>query len=557
MALPSIARRLRSKHPQLFLSHTLLPSISNSPSPPHSSHPLPQHLSQTFHRTLLVPFQTPRHFSTLQPFSAQTLNDPLGFNAQRFKTNGPYKSGLTQFLELLKHAAHFASEAEAMAFLDKSGIEVNGDTVLLAIWELKEDWKLAFLAFKWGEKLGCCDEEACSLMVWVLGSHRKFSTAWCLIRDLHRALMDTRRAMLIMIERYASVNDPCKAIKTFQMMDKFRLTPDQEAFHTLLNALCKYGNIEEAEEFMLVNKKLFPLEIEGFNIILNGWCNISVDVFEAKRVWREMSKCCITPDATSYTHLISCLSKVGKLFDSLRFYDQMKKRGFVPGLKVYNSLIYVLTCENCFNEALKMLGNLKQMGLQPDSTTYNSMICPLCGSKKPEEARQMLSAMIEDNISPTIETYHAFLQSTSLEGTLEILNRMKKANLGPNGNTFLMILGKFFRLEQPEMALKIWTEMKHYGVVPDSTHYTVMVQGLAACRLLMKARELFAEMRSNGFLGDPKLEKLLKEPVGGSSVKGKQRLRPVKQATRVNQKQGRMKRWKSPHQSREEKTSIE
>ena len=84
-------------------------------------------------------------------------------------------------------------------------------------------------------------------------------------------------------------------------MEKFRLSPDQQAFHSVLNALCKYGNVEEAEEFMFVNKKLFPLETEGFNIILNGWCNISLDIFEAKRVWREMSKCCITPDATSYT----------------------------------------------------------------------------------------------------------------------------------------------------------------------------------------------------------------------------------------------------------------
>lgn len=442
-----------------------------------------------------------------------------------------------------------------MAFLDESGVEVKRDTVVLAIWELREEWKLAFLGFKWGEKWGCCDEEACSLMVWVLGSHRKFSTAWCLIRDLNQALMDTRRAMLIMIDRYASANHPSKAIKTFQIMEKFRLTPDQEAFYILLNALCKHGNMEEAEEFMLVSKKFFPLEVEGFNIVLNGWCNISVDVFEAKRVWREMSKYCITPDATSYTHMISCFSKVGNLFDSLRLYDEMKKRGWVPGLEVYNSLIYVLTCENCFKEALKVLDKVKEMGLQPDSTTYNSMIGPLCESKKLEEARQMLSAMIEDNLSPTIETYHAFLQSAALKGTLEVLNRMKKANLGPNVDTFLMILGKFFMLEQPGNALEIWNDMKNYGVVPDSTHYTVMVQGLATCGLLTKAKELFAEMTSNGFSEDPKLKKLLKKPVGGSSVKGKRRVRQVKQAKRSNQKQERVMRLKSPRQSRKKKTS--
>lgn len=297
------------------------------------------------------------------------------------------------------------------------------------------------------------------------------------------------------------------------------MTPDLEAYYTLLNALCKNGNIEEAEEFMFLNKKLFPLESEGFNTILNGWCNISVDVFEAKRVWREMSKSCILPNATSYTHMISCFSKVGNLFDSLRLYDEMKKRGWVPGLEVYNSLIYVLTTENCLNKAMKIVDKIKEMGLQPDSNTYNSMICPLCKSSKLEEARTLLAKMIGENISPTIETYHAFLEGASLEGTLEVLNHMEKAGFGPNRDTFLLILGKFLKLKEPESALKIWVEMNRYNVVPDSAHYTVLVEVLARRGLLMKAREFYAEMKFNGISDDPKLKKLLKEPLHESGCK--------------------------------------
>jgi hypothetical protein len=104
-------------------------------------------------------------------------------------------------LQSLKMAAHFPSEAEAMASLDESGIRANQNLVYSVIWELREEWRLAFLAFKWGDKWGCVDEKACELMVWVLGNHRKFNTAWILIRDLHRSSMSTRKAMLIMIDR--------------------------------------------------------------------------------------------------------------------------------------------------------------------------------------------------------------------------------------------------------------------------------------------------------------------------------------------------------------------
>lgn len=437
-------------------------------------------------------------------------------------------------------AAHFPSEAEAMASLDESGIRANQNLVYSVIWELREEWRLAFLAFKWGDKWGCVDEKACELMVWVLGNHRKFNTAWILIRDLHRSLMSTRKAMLIMIDRYAAANVPGKAIYAFRIMDKFRMTPDEEAFYFLLNVLCKNGNIEEAEEFMLVNKKFFPLEVEGFNIILNGWCNICVDIFEAKRIWREMSKYCIDPDATTYTHMISCFSKVGNLFDSLRLYDGMKKRGWVPGIEVYNSLVYVLTRENCFKEALKILDKMKETGLQRDSATYNSMIRPLCEAKKLEDARSLMAAMIEENVSPTIETYHAFLQGIVFEETFEVLDRMKIAGLGPTEDTFLLLLAKFFKLEQPENALKIWVEMKQYEVASNLTHYTVMVEGLARCGLLTKAREYYAEMRSNGYSDDPKIQKMLKVPAQDKNDKRKKLGGQFKRNQHVSHKKGSM-----------------
>ncbi|KAJ4718654.1 putative Pentatricopeptide repeat-containing protein [Melia azedarach] len=354
--------------------------------------------------------------------------------------------------------------------------------------------------------------------------------------------------------RYAAADDPSKAIRTFHIMEKFRTSPDEEAFLFLLNALCRHGNVEEAEEFMLVNKKMFPLETESFNIILNGWCNIFVDVYEAKRVWREMSEYCITPNATSYAHMISCFSKVGNLFDSLRLYDEMKKRGWVPDLEVYNSLIYVLTRENCFSEALKMRDKMKTIGLQPDSTTYNSMILPLCEAEKLEDARNVLATMIGLKLSPTVETYHAFIRSAGFEGTMEVLDRMRIAGLGPSGDTFLLVFHKFFNLKQPESAFKIWVEMKRYDVVPSCSHYTVLVKGLASCGLLVKAREFYAEMMSNGFLDDPKLKKLLKEPVRGDKDKRQRQVRKVKRNKPVSLWKGGAMQWKKgKKQSRKRK----
>ncbi|KAF7814518.1 pentatricopeptide repeat-containing protein [Senna tora] len=538
MALRFLTRTLRQTHFQFLLPLTL-----HSTSPPPSSLS-PYQLSQAFHQTVTIPSHSLppsfTHLSVFHPFTTQALTHPIDFDDNDFHFDGD-----PQFLQLLKGVAHFSSEAEATPFLDGSGIRASRDLVGSAIWELREDSKAAFLVFKWGEKWNCNDEKVYQLMIWVLGNHKRFSTAWCLIRDMHRSSLCTRQAMLIMIDRYASGNDSAKAIQTFNFMEKFRLTPDNEAFHTFLHALCKHGNIEEAEEFMLVNKKLFPLEIESFNIILNGWCNISVDVFEAKRVWREMSNYCITPDATSHSHMISCFSKTGNLFDSLRLYDAMKKRGWKPGIEVYNSLVYVLTRENCLKEALKIIDKLKEEGLQPDSSTFNSMIRPLCEARKLAQARILLNTMVEENLSPTIETYHAFLEGTDYQGSLEFLSRMRSDGLGPKGDSFLIILEKFFKLEQPASALRIWQEMNTFEVVPSCLHYSRMVEGLANCGWLIKAREFHEEMISNGCLEEPKLKKILQEEVLESGDKDKQNGKRVNSGKRFSHHKRKMKQKRS------------
>ncbi|TYH13422.1 hypothetical protein ES288_A06G138200v1 [Gossypium darwinii] len=539
MALFSLARRLQRIHSQI-LSPFFLQNPATVPSPFPS--PLVQQLylfSLAFHQTFFISSQTPvvtSNFSTLQSLSSQTLNYPFETTPQPNHDPGPQEPAL---LHLLKRVAHLSSETEAMASLDESGIKATLGLVCSVIWTLREEWRLAFLAFKWGEKWGSSGEKTYELMIWVLGNHRKFNTAWCLIRDLYRSSMDTRRAMFIMIDRYAAASDPCMAIQTFHTMEKFRMSPDEEAFSTLLKALCRYGNIEEAEEIMLVNKKLFPLDADGFNIILNGWCNVLVDVVEAKRVWREMSEYCIIPNATSYTYMISCFSKVGDLFNSLRLYDEMKKRGWDPGIEVYNSLVYVLARENCLNEAYNILKKMKKSGLPPDSATYNAMIRPLCESEKVEEARNILSIMKEENLSPTMETYHAFLHGVGFEGTLEILDCMKAGSVGPTGDTFLFILGKFLKVEQPEHGLKIWAEMKRFEVLPDSRHYVILVKGLATSGWLVKAREYYDEMRSCGFLDDPKIKKLLEEPKQHSGSMRQRGRIEIKRSKQLNERKGK------------------
>ncbi|WOL13503.1 pentatricopeptide repeat-containing protein [Canna indica] len=500
--LVSISRRTPLRR-SLFCNYPLLrPRRSNpfSPlplllfsSPIISSSPFP-HLQISF-------------FSSLPLVSDPGTSD---FETDSDEPSEPVdESDLVGFIQLLAQAKCLSSSRkEARAFLQaSSAITPTRALVCKALWELRGDSELAFLAFRWMEECIVDCRWAWHLMIWVMGKQRRFDLAWYLVRKMHRHSPLTQRALVIMMERYIVADEAKKAIKVFHGMERFKVNADLTAYYALLHALCKNKYIEEAEEFLLLNQNFFPLTADSFNIVLNGWCNIVCDVVEAKRLWREMSKFCIVPNDTSYSHMICCFSKAGNLFDSLRLYDEMKKRGWIPNLTVYNSLIYVLTRESCLKDANNIFDKIIESGFQPNVETYNSMLFPLCETHKLEEARMTMDDMIVKGIHPTIQTYHAFAKAEDTEGTMKLLKRMKDAGCGPNSYTFFLILDKFFRFGDSESALKIWTEMRRYNIIPDATHYMVIVEGLIKHGWIPKALEFYNEMKSKGFSADPKLER--------------------------------------------------
>ncbi|KAJ1268004.1 hypothetical protein BS78_07G103400 [Paspalum vaginatum] len=432
---------------------------------------------------------------------------------------------LASFLHCLSSAAYETSSPKEALSLLMSSCSPGPSTVspaLLAraLWELRCDPDAAALALRYGDECSTVGgvhgagppppPEAWHVAVWAAGKARRFDLAWAIVRRMRRRGVLTSRAMVILMERYAAANEVNKAVKTFDVMEKFKVESDQSVFYSLLRALCKSKNIEDAEELLLLRKKFFPLAAEGFNIILDGWCNVITDVAEAKRVWREMSNYCITPDGMSYTLMISCFSKVGNLFDTLRVYDEMKKRGWTPGIGVYNSLVYVLTRENCVKDTHNIFNKLIEEGLKPDVETYNNMIVPLCETCKLDEARMVMESMIIKGIVPTITTYHALLRQEGIEESMKLLRKMKEDGCGPKSDTFLMLIDKFFLLGESRNALRVWNEMRKYDTSPARAHYMTVIQGLVKHGCIPRALEYYDEMKEKGFASDTQLDKEFK-----------------------------------------------
>ncbi|KAG5562813.1 hypothetical protein RHGRI_005515 [Rhododendron griersonianum] len=372
------------------------------------------------------------------------------------------------------------SKPQVRIQLEQCGVIPSSDLVVEILSRVRNDWESAFTFFMWVTKQ---PNYAPSLreyhsMISILAKARKFDTAWALINEMRgengkgKSLV-TPTTLSILIRRYCAIHEVGKAINTFYAHKLFKFEVGMEEFHDFLFALCRYKNVRDAEHLLFCNESVFPLNTKSFNIILNGWCNIVCNPREVKRIWREMSERGVSRDVISYSSMISCSSKFGKL-----------------------------------NEVLKLFNQMKEFGVCPDRKVYNAVIHALAKGKLVKDARNLLKTMEDEGIG-----LNAILRSG--DEVFELLEKMNKVDCCPNNDTYTMLIRKFCRWRQLDNVFKLWGEMSKNGG-PDRSSYVALIHGLFLNGKLEESHKYYQETKEKRFLPEPKLEEMLQSWVSGS-----------------------------------------
>ncbi|KAL6013605.1 hypothetical protein ACLOJK_004103 [Asimina triloba] len=415
---------------------------------------------------------------------------------------------------------------EAKRKLEESGVTASSELVAEVLSRLRNDWEAAFTFFLWaGKQPGYAHSiSEYHLMISLLGKMRRFDTAWALIDEMRCGRdgpsLVTPQTLVIMIRRYCAAHDVGRAIGAFYAFKRFGFKLGTEEFQGLLSALCRYKNVEDAEHLLLCKENVFPLDTKSFNIVLNGWCNMMVNLRQAKRFWLDMGRRGIARDAVSYGSMISCYSKAGSLHDALKLFEEMKKLGIEPDRKVYNAVVYALAKGYCFKEAFGLQKAAEEKGFIPNAVTYNSLIKPLCRARRVDDARAVFSEVLSRGLTPSVRTYHAFFAILrTAEEVFELLGKMKEARIYPTIDTYIMLIRKFSRWRQHDNVFKLWNELSSKGPGPDRSSYIVLIHGLFLNGKLEEAYKYYEEMKMKGFSPEPKTDEMLKAWISGKEIK--------------------------------------
>jgi pentatricopeptide repeat protein len=185
----------------------------------------------------------------------------------------------------------------------------------------------------------------------------------------------------------------------FELMPKYRCTPDIVTFSSLINGFSEQGLDEVA--FDLFRSMPCRADIFSYNATLKGLCMAARWDDAGELIADMVTKDCL-PNEVTFNILINSLCQKGLVNRAIEVYEQMPKYGITPDIFTYNTLINGYSEQGCLDDALKFLST---MPCEPDTISYNSVLKGLCRAQRWKDAEKLVTEMLRKNCTPNEVTF--------------------------------------------------------------------------------------------------------------------------------------------------------
>ncbi|KAG6669545.1 pentatricopeptide repeat-containing protein At1g80550, mitochondrial [Carya illinoinensis] len=385
------------------------------------------------------------------------------------------------------------------------------------------DWKRAFEFFNWVETHFRFQHNTATYnrMLDILGKFFEFELSWDLIRRMKTSPLSrpNHTTFRILFKRYICAHLVKEAIDMYDSLEDFDLR-DEMSFSNLIDALCEYKHVIEAQELCFGKDKKFNINVNStkiHNMILRGWLKMGW-WGKCREFWEEMDKKGVSKDLHSYTIYMDIMCKSGKPWKAVKLYKEMKTKGLRLDVVAYNTIIHAIGLLEGVDFSVRVFREMRDLGCQPNAVTYNTIIKLLCENGRYKEASGWLNQMHEKGCFPNVITYNCIFRS--LEKPREILlvfDKMIESGIRPGMDTYVMLLRKFGRWGFLRPVFIVWKKMEELGCSPDGSAYNALIDALVEKGMVDMARKYDEEMLAKGFSAKPRAE-LRRKLVGGESL---------------------------------------
>lgn len=246
-----------------------------------------------------------------------------------------------------------------------------------------------------------------------------------------------QKTFSILINGWADSRNPNEALRLFDEMLQRGCLVDVAAYNSLISALCKGGELDQAHLRLHEMQKNHGLE----------------------------------PDAGTYAAFVRAASAANDEFAATRVLHRMTRHNLVPGVFTYNCVIRLLCEKEKMNEAYGLLDEMIERGAKPDVWSYNTILVVHCKLHEINKSLRLLLRMDKDACLPDRHTYNMLLKMLIDVGrtdrAMEVWDGMKGRGFYPAAPSYaVMIHGLCKKKGKVEEACHFFEKMVDDGIPP-------------------------------------------------------------------------------------------
>ncbi|KAL6996556.1 hypothetical protein U1Q18_006688 [Sarracenia purpurea var. burkii] len=209
----------------------------------------------------------------------------------------------------------------------------------------------------------------------------------------------------ILMRGWGDIGESGEALKLFDEIPERGCYVDLLAYNSILQSLCKGGNVDEAyRRFREMKSKGLEPDAFTYSIFIRAACDAN-DIHSCFRVLDRMRRYNLVPNVYTYNCIIKKLCEVDKMEEAYLLLDEMIERGAKPDVWSYNAILAFHCDHNEVNRALRVISRMDQDSCLPDRHTYNMVLKMLIRVGRFDRVSKVWEGMEERGFYPSVSTY--------------------------------------------------------------------------------------------------------------------------------------------------------
>eukprot|EP00443_Scrippsiella_acuminata_P049481 CAMPEP_0115431788 /NCGR_PEP_ID=MMETSP0271-20121206/31754_1 /TAXON_ID=71861 /ORGANISM="Scrippsiella trochoidea, Strain CCMP3099" /LENGTH=1046 /DNA_ID=CAMNT_0002857085 /DNA_START=146 /DNA_END=3284 /DNA_ORIENTATION=+ len=266
-----------------------------------------------------------------------------------------------------------------------------------------------------------------------------------------------------------------------EMVESRAMQPNEIVLGCMLDALVTNRNIEQAVNLLAKWKTRVPPNTVMYSTIIKGFANTH-QAERAMCMWREMRAEKLKLNTVVYNAVIDAQARVGAMEEVSELVAMMQEDNVKPDIISHSTIVKGYCVKGDVNKAFEIFRDMQKNNMVKDSIVYNTLLDGCTRNSRFDLADVLLEDMEKCNITPTNFTMGILVKMygrrKQLDRAFEAMETLpKRHGFAPNPQVKTCLVCACINNNALDRAFEVFDDLKSAGFGADAKAYSAIISG--------------------------------------------------------------------------------